>query len=87
MPSFKLVERRDAAAVTLDGNHGGSGLKKRVCEATGAGADFVGGLAFERSGHCRNSGEQLAVQDEILTQRLAGLEPVPRDDFAQRLRW
>jgi hypothetical protein len=83
---FKFGKGRNTAAVSFNGNDRSAGFKKRICETAGSGANLIGRLAFEGSWHCRNPCQQLAVEDEVLTQRLAGLEPVPRDDIAQRLR-
>ena len=43
-------------------------------------------ISSERSRHGGDPREQLPVEDEVLAQRLACLEPVPRNDVAQRLR-
>ena len=51
----------------------------------GPGPDLVDGLPVERAGDGGDPGEQLAVEDEILAERLARLQPVAGDDVAQRL--
>ena len=47
--------------------------------------NFVDCFAPERTGNRGDSSEELAVEDEILAQRLAGLEAVAGDDVTQGL--
>ena len=82
----QLGQGRKAAAVALDRDHIRAGLEQRARQPAGAGPDLIDGLAVERAGHGRDPGQQLPVEDEVLAERLARLEPVPRDDVAQRLR-
>ena len=81
----QLVERRNAAPVALDRDDVGAGIEQRAGQPAGSGADFVDALRREIAGNRRDPGQQLAVEDEILAERLARAEAVPRDDLAQRL--
>ena len=79
---LKLGESRDAAWVSLDRDDRRSGVEQRMGQPSRAWTDLVHPLSVERSRNCRNSGEQLPVENEVLTERLAGTEAVPRDDLA-----
>ena len=59
---------------------------KALGQPARARADLIDGLAIERARNRRDPRQQLPVEDEILAERLACLEPVPGDDVAQRLR-
>ena len=82
---LQLGERRDAAPVALDRDDRRAGIEQRAGQAAGAGADFIDRCAFERPGDRGDPRQQLAVEDEILAERLARAEPVAGDDVAQRL--
>ena len=50
----------------------------------GTGADLDDGDAFERARRAGDLGRQVEVEQEILAERLAGVEAMARDDFPQR---
>ena len=84
--SLQFGEGRYATPVPLDSHHIRACFQQGARQSARARPDLIDGLAVERARHCRNSGQQLPVEDEVLTESLACLEPVPRDDVAQRLR-
>jgi len=82
---FEFGQRGEAAVITLDRDDLGPGIEQGVGQPAGAGADFIDGLAGEIAGNRGNLGEQLAVEDEVLAERLARGKPVAGDDRAKRL--
>ena len=80
----KFGKRRQASPVTLDDSHIRPGIDQRAGQATGAGADFIDRLPFKAARHSGNAVEQLAVEQEVLAERLARGQPVTRDDIAER---
>ena len=83
--AVELGQCGQAAPVALDRDDLRAGVEQGAGQAAGAGADFVDGGAVERAGEGGDPGEQLPVEDEILAQRLARLQPVAGDDVAQWL--
>src|SRR4029079_130683 len=73
----------DAAAVPLDRDYRGAGVEQRAGQAAGPGTDFINRFAGQRARDRRDAGQRWGVEDKILPQRLAGAEPVARDDVAQ----
>ena len=62
-----------------------AGSQQRAGQAAGAGADLIDASAPSSvPGIARDPVEQLLVEQEILAERLARAEPVPRDHLAQR---
>src|SRR4051794_4060569 len=84
--ALQLGEGRYAAAVPLDRDHRSSGIEQCPGEAARAGADFINSLALESARNCSDAGQQLAIEDEILSKRLARAEAVARNNLTQRLR-
>ena len=82
---FKLGQGGQAAPVALDRDDLGAGVEQRAGQAARAGADFIDGCAVERSRDGGDARQQLAVEDEILAERLGRLQAVAGDDVAQRL--
>ena len=82
---LQFGQRRQAAPVALDGDDIGAGIEQRAGQSAGAGADFINGGAVERAGNGGDARQQLAVEDEILPERLGRLQAVAGDDVAQRL--
>ncbi len=80
----QLGERGDAAGVALDRGHLRARREERAGEAAGAGADLQHLGAGEVARHRGDAGEELAVEEKVLPQRLAGGEAVTRDDLTQR---
>ena len=81
---FKLAESRQAAPVALDRHD----LRPRVEQGTGqsarTGPDLIDALPYKRARNCRDPRQQLAVENEILPQRLGRLEPVAGDHIPER---
>ena len=83
---LQLGQRRDAAAVALDRDDRRPGVEQRAGQPARARADLIDALRLRAlPGIAAIAREQLPVEDEILAERLACAEPVPRDDVAQRL--
>ncbi len=86
-PARRLVElgqRRQAPVVALDRHHIRPRFEQRAGQPAGAGADFIDGRAVQIAGNAGDTVEQLAVEQEILPERLAGAQAMPRDHLAQR---
>src|SRR5437763_14397253 len=71
---LQLLERGDASPVALDRDDFGSGVEQGPGEAAGPGTDFIDSPALERTRDRRDPRQQLAIEDEILPQRLARAE-------------
>ena len=74
------MQRRSRSTATTSR----SGVEQAPGQTAGSGTDLIDRFALEPPGNCRDPGEQLPVEDEILAERLAGAEPVPGDDGAAR---
>ena len=80
-----LGERAKRARVALDGDHLPGALRQeRARQAAGTGPDLDDGDAGKRSSGAGDLSGQVEVEQEVLAKRLAGFEPMRRDDFAQR---
>ena len=77
-----LGERAERAGVALDGDHLLGALRqKRAREAAGAGPDLDHGDACERPRGAGDLSGQVEVEEEVLAERLAGVQaraPRPR---------
>src|SRR5574338_1094063 len=82
---LELGESRKAAAVALDADDLGSGLEQRSGQAARSRTHLIDGLAGTHPRDRGDPGEQVAVEDEILAERLARPQAMPADDVAQRL--
>src|SRR5258708_1763121 len=80
---LKLCKGRDAAAIALNGDDRSARVEKRASQAARPRSNFINALAFKPSWNCCNSGEELPVEDEILTQRLARAQVMATNDAAQ----
>src|SRR6202042_731585 len=79
-----LGESAERARVALDSDHLlGSLRQERACQAAGAGAHLDNGNARQRPRRAGDLPGQVEIEEEVLAERLAGLEPVRRDHFAQ----
>ena len=79
-----LGERAERAGVALDRDHLARALREqRAGEAARTGADFDHRDALERAASAGDLPGQVEVEQEVLAERLARLEPVRRDHFAQ----
>ena len=85
MAGLEFGQRGQAASITLDRDDLRARSQQRMGQSTRAGPDFINGRTVERTRNCGNAREQLPVENEILSERLRGLQPVPCDDLAQRL--
>ena len=72
------------AAVALDSNHRRACIEQSAGQPAGPRADFVYLLTGEGAGNRRHAREQLPVENEILSQRLAGAKPMARNDVPER---
>ena len=80
-----LGERRQRALVAFDGDDGlGACGDERPGEAARTGTDLDDGDAVERPGGARDPGREIEIEQEILAERLAGVEAAARHDLAQR---
>ncbi len=78
-------QRAERARITLDRDHLPRPLReKRARQPAGAGSDLDHGDAFERPGRPGDSAGQVEIEQEVLTERLAGLKPVRGRHLAQR---
>ena len=77
----EFFQRGQAAAVAFDRDDFGASLEKSACQAAGAWADFINGLSRQIAGDSRDPVQQLAIEQEVLAERLARREPVARDNF------
>src|SRR5207302_9844778 len=82
---LQLGQGRDAAPVALHGDDRRSGVEQCPGEAARARAHLLDALAFERTGDRCDPRQELPVEDEILSARLARAEAMASDDRAQRL--
>lgn len=82
---LKLRKRGYAAAVALDRRNRRSGIEQRAREAARAGTHLINALAFERTWNGRDPSQELTVEDEILSERLACAKAVAGNDLAERL--
>ena len=76
----EIGQSGEAATVAFDGHDRRATIEQGTRQAAGAGADFIDASARERAGDGGDPGKQLPVEDEILAERLARLEPVAGDD-------
>src|SRR5687768_15568612 len=83
---LELGEDREAAAVALDGDDVGPSVEQRPGQPAGTRPDLIDRLSLERPRNRGDPRQQLTVEDEILPERLAGLETVPSDDVTKRLQ-
>src|SRR5437762_14212841 len=80
-----LAQRSDRAFVTLDRDHLLCAFgEKRARQSSRSGADLQHRDAIDWTGSARNASGEIEVEQEILTERLAGGKFVATDDFAQR---
>jgi len=82
---FQLSERRHATPIAFDGSHLGTGFEQGIGQATGTGTNLVDFLALHRARDCSDAGQELAIQDEVLTKRLACPKAMAGDDVTQWL--
>ena len=80
----QLCQGRDASPVALDRRHPRARREQRTRQAAGAGPHFEHLGIAQITWHSRNPLEQLPVEQEILPERLARVQSVPRDHLAQR---
>ncbi len=80
----QFFQRGDAAAVALDRYDSCAGIEQGAGQAAGAGADFVDGVAVADPRNGGDARQQLAIEDEVLAQRLGRRQAVAGDDVAQR---
>ena len=79
-----LGERAKRARVALDRDHFACALKhERARKAAGAGSDLDDDDARERPRGAGDFAGQVEVEQEVLAERLARVEPVRRDHVAQ----
>ena len=79
-----LGQRAERAGVALDGDHLlGSLRQKRARKSAGAGADLDHGDAGKRPRGAGDLAGEVEIEEEVLAQRLAGVEPVRRDHVAE----
>ena len=83
--SFKLGKGGEAPPVPLDRDDIGSGIEQGPGQAAGPGAYLIDRLSFQWTRNGGDTRQQLAVEDEILPERLARLKPMAGDDLAERL--
>ena len=76
-------QRRQAAAVHLDRRYICARAQQCASQPAGSGANFQHCLSGEIARNCRDAGQQLLVEQEVLAERLAGREAVAGNDFAQ----
>ena len=80
-----LRERGQASLVALDRDHLSRALREqRARQASRPGSDFDDDDAGQRSRGARDPTRQIEVEQEILSQRLPGVQAVRGDDLAQR---
>ena len=80
----QLAEQRQAAVVALDRDHLCPGAEQRAGQPAGAGADLEHRGAVQIAGNRSDAIEQLFVEQEILAERLARLQPMRAHRLAQR---
>ena len=79
------AERGQASLVALDRDHLFCALREqRARQATRSGADFDDDDAGQRSGGARDATRKVEIEQEILSERLLGVQAVRGDDLAQR---
>jgi hypothetical protein len=78
--SLEFGERRHAPAIPLHCYDVGSRVEQRASKPAGARTDFIDSLSLERSGNRGDPRKKLPIENEVLTESLAGLEPVTGDD-------
>jgi hypothetical protein len=79
---LELRERRHATAVAFHRHDRCAGVKEGAGQAARAGPDLVDALTLELARDRSDAGEELAVEDEILSERFACAQPMPGDDVA-----
>ena len=80
-----LAERRQAAFVALDRHDALRPVhQQRAGQAARAGTDLDHRHVIERAGRARHLAGQIEIEQEILPERLLGLEAVAVDHVAQR---
>ena len=80
-----LGQRRQAARVAFDRDDMlGAFRQQRARQAAGPGPDLDDGRAVERTRRAGDAAGEIEIEEEILAQRLAGVETMRGDDLAQR---
>src|SRR6476469_2797941 len=82
---LQLGQSGDAAPVALYGGYLGASLQDGSGQPAGTRSHLVDAWAVQIAGHRSDAGQQLAVEDEVLSERLAGAKAVASNDVAQRL--
>ena len=79
-----FVQQRQRAGVALDRDDLRAGTQQGAGQPAGTGADLEHRLAVQWSGYRRDPAQQLFVEQEILPQRFARHQSVPRHRLAHR---
>jgi hypothetical protein len=74
--SLKLGEGGNAAPVAFDGNDRGTGVEEGAGEPARTRSDLVHALALQIARNASNAREELPVENEILAERLARIQPM-----------
>jgi hypothetical protein len=75
-------QRRQAAAIALDRDDRRTGFQQGSSEAAWTWPDLGDGRAQQWSGDGSDTRQQLAVEDEVLAERLGCVETMAGDDLA-----
>ena len=80
-----LSHDRDGSVVHLDGGDaGGWGIEQSARQTARTRPDLHHVSASQLAGRPSDAGRQIAVQQEVLTEGTAGVEPVAGNDLPQR---
>ena len=79
---LKLCERGKTTPISFDGDNRCSGIEQCARQATGSRSDLVNPLSIQWAWNGSDTREELAIENEILPQRLARAEAVTGDDVA-----
>ena len=79
-----FLQRRKASRVALDRDDMRALRQQSPRQPAGAGADLDDGRIIERSGGAGDARGEIEVEEKILAERFFRVEPVTRDDLAQR---
>jgi hypothetical protein len=82
---IEFCQRGEATPIAFDRNDLRACIKQGAGQAARAGADLIDRSSVERAGNRGDARQQLAIEDEVLAERLGCLQPVTGDHVAQRL--
>ena len=81
----EFFKGRETTGVAFDCNNPASpGRQQRPCQPAGPRANLDDGCVVEWSGCAGDTAREVQVEEEMLPEDLARMEPVPSDDVAQR---